>query len=54
MEAHSPPLSLETTNRSSVLVTIAGLILFTFKIPDSVRDNGFRCGRCNKTRPSNG
>src|ERR1700739_246419 len=47
IEAHSPPLSLETTNRSSVLVTIAGLILFTFKIPDSVRDNGFRCGRFN-------
>jgi hypothetical protein len=21
------------------------LILFTFKIPDSVRDNSFRCGR---------
>ena len=31
-----------------MLVTIAGLILFTFKIPDSVRDNGFRCGRFNK------
>ena len=51
MEAHSPPLSLETTNRSSVLVTIAGLILFTFKIPDFIRDNGFRCGRFNNPNP---
>jgi hypothetical protein len=23
------------------------LTLFTFKIPDSVRDNDFRCGRFN-------
>jgi hypothetical protein len=40
-----------------VLVTIAGLILFTFKIPDSVRDNGFRCGRFSnptkRVRPVN-
>jgi hypothetical protein len=26
---------------------MAGLILFTFKIPDSVRDNDFHCGRFN-------
>jgi hypothetical protein len=40
-----------------VLVTIAGLILFTIKIPDSVRDNGFRCGRFSnptkRVRPVN-
>ena len=40
-----------------MLVTIAGLILFTFKIPDSVRDNGFRCGRFSnptkRVRPVN-
>jgi hypothetical protein len=38
------------TNRSSVLVTNRGLILYTFMIPDSVRDKGFRCGRFNNPR----
>jgi hypothetical protein len=44
IEAHSPPLLLEITNRSSVLVTTVGLISFTFSIPDFKQDNNFRSG----------
>ena len=45
IEAHSPHLFLETTSRSSVLVTTVGLILFTFSIPDFKQAKSFRCGR---------